>query len=249
MARQRERNPVLSVLERLPITTVLSDVTNGEIIWAGTPDPDIIGLKSAEEVVGRNLLDFIDPSQHAIALHDLQAIAEGGSPPPVTYHLRRIGGGTSDVQIASILTNLDGRPVMLSLVTDVTESHRALRDLAETEERYRQLVETSPDGIVVVGNEGIVYANQTLWQALGATSEHDLLGQPMYRFIHPDFHDAVREARRRVVRYGKMHPAAPVILVRLDGTTIPTTARTMFVHWGGEPATQTSMRDLATAAG
>jgi PAS domain S-box-containing protein len=194
------------------------------------------------------LLDFIDPSQHEIALRDLQAIAEGQSPPPVTYHLRRIRGGTTDVQIASVLTNLEGKPAMLSLVTDVSDCQQALRNLAESEERYRQLVENSPDGIAVTGNDGVVYANETLWRALGASSEGDVLGKPGLSFVHPDDQATFREIRRRVIRYGKPNPATPVRLVRLDGTIIETTAQTMFVHWGGEPATQTSLRDLATAA-
>ncbi|MBN2848667.1 MAG: PAS domain S-box protein [Coriobacteriia bacterium] len=248
MSPETPSNPVLNVLKRLPITMVLSDLTTGRIVWASTPEPAIIGVTSAADVIGKCLLDFIDASQQSIALRDLQAVAAGESPPPVTYHIRRVGGGRSDVQISSIPTNLDGRPAMLSLVTDVTAGERARRDLDEARERYQQLVETSPDGIVVVGPHGIAFANETIVRALGAESSADLVGQPMYRFIHPDFHDAVREARRVVVRYGKTIPAAPVTLIRLDGACVRTTAQTTRVHWSGEPASQTIMRDLAATA-
>lgn len=243
-----DRNPVLSVLARLPITIVLSDLATGEIIWASTPHPEMIGARSADDVVGRCLLDFIDPSQREIALRDLQAVAEGQSPAPVIYQLRRVGGGVADVQIASVPTNLDGRAAMLSLVTDVSASERARRDLDEARERYRQLVETSPDGIIVIGPSGIEYVNQTLVQALGAGSAEEILGEQPYRFIHPDFHAAAREARRQVTRYGKSLPPRPITLVRLDGACVKTTVQTTRIHWNGEYATQTIMRDLAATS-
>lgn len=245
MASERTTNPVLTVLARLPITTVLSDLATGAIVWASTPDPDIVGLKQTEDILGRNLLDFIDPSQHEIALRDLQAVAEGQSPPSVTYHLRRVGGGTTDVQISSIPTTYDGRPTMLSLVTDISTCTRALRDLEESQDRYRQLVESSPDGIVVVSStEGILYANEMFWRAVGATSADEVIGQPPYRFVPDEFHGTVREIRRRVLRYGKPNPPTPLTLMRLDGTTLETTAQTMRVLWSGEPVTQTRLRDL-----
>ena len=245
MASEPAPNPVLTVLARLPITTVLSDLSTGAIVWASTPDPGMVGLKQAGDIVGRNLLDFIDPSQHEIALRDLQAVAEGQSPPPVTYHLRRVGGGTTDAQIASIPTTFDGRPTMLSLVTDISTCTRALRDLEETQDRYRQLVETSTDGIVVVSStEGILYANETFWRAVGAASADEVVGQPPYRFVRDDLHNTVREIRRRVLRYGTPNPPTPLVIVRLDGTTFEATAQTMRVLWSGEPVTQTRLRDL-----
>lgn len=245
MTSERPSSPVLSVLARLPVTIVLSDIQTGEIVWASTPDPSVMGLRRAEDVLGRNLLDFVRPDQHSAALRDLEAVARGQSPPPAVYHLVRSGGRTLDVQIASTPTSFDGRAMMLSLVTDVTDMQTTLRDLAESQERYRTLVDTSFDGIVVVSTaEGILFANETFLRAMRASSADDVLGKPPYRFIHPDQHAIVRETRRRVLRYGKPVPPLPLTLIRLDGTHVETTAQIMRVHWSGEAVTQTRLRDL-----
>jgi two-component system sporulation sensor kinase A len=244
---ERERNPVLTVLERLPIAVVISDLASGTVLWASTRDPNVAGGLTADQVVGRCLLDFIDPSQQERALHDLQLVAAGQSPPPVNYRIHHPGSGVAHAQIASVPSTYEGRPAVLSLVTNVTELVRARQELEEVQERYRQLVETSPDGIVVVGPGGVDYVNQTLVRALGATSPDELIGQSVYSFIHPDYHDASREARRQVIRYGKNLPPRPITLVRLDGAYITTTVQTTRIHWNGEYATQTIMRDLVTA--
>ena len=149
------------------------------------------------------------------------------------------------MQIASVATSIEGKPAMLSIVTDVSAIEQACRELAESEERYRRLVDHSPDGIAVIAAGGIVYANDTLLRALGAERPEDVVGQSQYRFVHPDYHDPVKRARQRILRYGEPQAALPVVLVRLDGSTFETTVSSDLVHWAGEPATQAIMRDLA----
>lgn len=99
-----DKNVALSaVLERLPIATVISDVTTGVLLWANSRNMQILaGVASPEHLIGRSLLGFIEPAQQAIALRDIEAIARGQSPAPVVYHFRRLDGGAADVQIMSV---------------------------------------------------------------------------------------------------------------------------------------------------
>lgn len=233
------------ILESLPISVVVSSFTDGAILWVNARDLELAGATRPQQIVGHNLLEFIEPSQHAVALRDVEAVARGESPPPVIYKLRRLDGGSADVQIASIPVLYQGEQAMLSLCADVTDSQRASRALAESEERYRGLVEHSPDGVVVVAEGGeLDYVNPTVVRALCAPDADALLGRSFYDFVVPEHRKPVRDARRRVLSSGDAHPAAPVTLLGIDGRRVETTARTSVIRWQGEIATQTVLRDL-----
>lgn len=237
------------ILERLPVAVVVASQETGLIIWGNPLAARLAGADRPAQLAGRSLLEFMDPTQHGVALRDLEAVLRGESPPPVTYHLRQFGGAARDVQISSIPVLFRGQPAMLSVCADVTGAQRAARALAESEQRYRELVENSPDGLVVVdADERIVYANPALAEALGAEREA-LLTRSMFDFIADGSRKPVREARKRVLTTGKPHPAAPVVLVRADGSELATTAQTTLIRWDGNDATQTIMHDIGAAPG
>lgn len=234
-----------ALLERLPIAAVISDLTTGELLWVnGRNMQTLAGVSSPRDLIGHSLLEFIEPAQQAIALRDVEAVSRGESPAPVVYHLRRLDGGAADAQIMSVPLPYREAVAMLSLVADLSERERVCRDLAESEDRYRQLVETSPDGIVVIVDDAIVYANPAVIRAIGLDAPDQMVGRSVYDFIEPRFHKDVREGRRAILLSRVSVPASPVTLVRVDGSHVETTAQSTFVRWKGEPATQTLLHDL-----
>lgn len=236
------KSPVLAILERLPQTAVISSAETGRILWVNSRDINVMRATHPEQLVGRVLLEFIDPEQHATALRDLEAITRGESPQPVVYRLKRLDGGWAWVQIASIPMVYEGAAAMLSLVADVSEQQEALRELAESEQRYRDIVHGSPDGIIVVVGDEIVFANDASAALVGSDSADALMGRSMYEFIVKSEHGGIREARRQLLAKSAKGFDAPATLVALSGDEIPVTARTALVHWHGEPATQTVLR-------
>lgn len=63
-----------------------------------------------------------------------------------------------------------------SVLVDIT-------DRKESEDRYRSLVEMSPDIITVVGSEKIEYMNEAGWKLLGATGPNEIVGQSALKFV------------------------------------------------------------------
>lgn len=235
---------LLKVLERLPTPVVIASPVTAKVLWVNRHLLALARASHPDQVVGTSLLDWIKPPQASIALRDLAKVALGQSPPPVVYELKRVDGEFAAAHVASIPMMFYAQPAMLSLVTDVSERESLLRELAESEDRYRELLENTPSGIVVVVDQTIVFANSALARALGLEGVEDLVGRSMYDFITPDYRKPVREARWQVVLSGKPHPASPVELERVDGSRFTTTAATARISWNGEVATQTLMHDL-----
>jgi len=60
-------------------------------------------------------------------------------------------------------------------------------------ERYRRLVESSPDGILIVEDERIAFVNPAAVGLFGANGPDQLLGRSLLDFFHAENHGSVRE--------------------------------------------------------
>lgn len=230
---------ILAILERLPISVVISDFATGSVLWTNAWNIGIVAASSTHELVGRNLLEFIPPEEHGRALEAIEAVSAGRSPGALVYRIRKLDGTMADAQISSAVIRFDGKPAMLSLLSDVTDREQATRDLAESEERYRLLVEASPDGIVVCVDDEIVYANPALLEVLGAETADRVIGRRMFDFIESTDHKHIREGKKKLLMTKEPRPPMPVALRSLDGTPLLTTIRSSLVRWKGLHAVQT----------
>jgi PAS domain S-box-containing protein len=121
---------------------------------------------------------------------------------------------------------------------------QALEDRTrESEERYRQLVELSPDTVAVHCHGVIVFINNAGTKLLGATNPAQLIGRKIIEFIHPDYRGIVKW-RIREMKKGKEVSAIEEKLLRLDGTAIDVEAAVSPFIYQGEPGVQVVARDI-----
>src|SRR5258708_37551654 len=93
-------------------------------------------------------------------------------------------------------------------------------ELRESEERYRQVVELSPDGILVQSQNQVAHVNGACIKTYGAATAAQLVGKPVLDFIHPDNREGGDE---RIANLARESGPAPIIerkAVRIDGTAI-----------------------------
>lgn len=113
-----------------------------------------------------------------------------------------------------------------------------------SEDRYRRLVELSPDMVAVHCEGRFVYVNPAGVKLLGAASSEDLIGKPVLDFVHPDYRDAVL-SRMLQNQEGEQTPLSELKIMRFDGQVIdveiagiPTT------YQDCKPAVQVIIRDI-----
>lgn len=98
---------------------------------------------------------------------------------------------------------------------------RAMADLARSEERYRQLVDVSPEAIMVHDPAGLItLANASAAAMFGAASPNDLVGRPIIELIHPEERPRMMATADRLRESGPGGGSArmEVRARRLDGT-------------------------------
>lgn len=72
----------------------------------------------------------------------------------------------------------------------------AMQELKESEERYRTLIEQAKDGVVLLQDGLVAYANESLYKLLGYSRE-ELLGSPFGKFIPEDQLAKITEKYRK----------------------------------------------------
>lgn len=94
---------------------------------------------------------------------------------------------------------------VVTLVHDVTEPWEAEQVLRASEERYRTLVETSPDAIVLTDLEGrVLMANRRAAALWGANRAEELVGKDGFELLAPQDRDRLEAAIQRVLERGTL---------------------------------------------
>jgi PAS domain S-box-containing protein len=86
-----------------------------------------------------------------------------------------------------------------------------------SEERYRGLVELSPDAVFINRNNRIEFANPAALELFGATAAEQIVGRSPFEMFHPEYHPIMRERIGQLLA-GDRVPLTEGRIVRLDGT-------------------------------
>ncbi|MGH7622303.1 MAG: PAS domain S-box protein, partial [Gemmatimonadaceae bacterium] len=119
------------------------------------------------------------------------------------------------------------------------------QELHESELRYRQLVDQSPDAIVVHRDGQIVFASSVAAGLVGAAEPGELVGRPLLDLVHVDDRPEVQRRIARVLASGEASALSQARLIRLDGTEVNVEVTGVPVLFDGQPAIQTLARDVS----
>ena len=169
--------------------------------------------------------------------------AKSGSVVHESVH-RRKDGSVFPVEVNVEFVQLD-RPYVVSVARDISDRRRAAEELRESEALYRLLVESAHEGVVVVQDGRLIFANQVTSE-MGGYAAGELLGMPFADLIHPD--DRAKAVGRHLQRLaGEVsspdHHAFRVVTGSGDAKWIEASA--VVIDWKGRPATLNFLTDLS----
>jgi len=160
------------------------DIVTNKLYWSDEMYR-IFGLKPKEfEVTYDLFLSYMHPNDRDYVDNAVKKVLNGESL-DIDYRIVLADGSERVVhEKGEVIFDENNTPIrMRGTVQDITERKRAEEKLRESEEKYRNIVETANEGIFLMNAEfQITYANKRTVELMGYTQE-EAIGRPIMDFI------------------------------------------------------------------
>ena len=131
-----------------------------------------------------------------------------------------------------------------SVGRDITDTIKAELALRESEEHYRQLVEMSPDAILVLNDSKTMEINSASLTLFGASSPQQLLGGSATSLVHPDFLTTYENWICGAMTGKKPTSLIELKIVQFNGTVLDIETSAVPITYQGRQAVQVVARDI-----
>jgi diguanylate cyclase (GGDEF)-like protein/PAS domain S-box-containing protein len=112
--------------------------------------------------------------------------------------------------------------------------------------RYRQLLELSPEAILVYRGTKLALINRAATRLLGGDDANHLLGRNILDFVHSDHHALFRQRAWMLLKDTASAPFVEQVWNRLDGTTFHAEIAASHLAYDDGPAVQVVVRDISS---
>ena len=229
-----------------PDALFILDTHNPPKILDCNPSATSVFGHSRKEMLG-STTDFLHVDKRRrrkFQEHLYPAIAKQGSFHLPEFEMKRNDGAVFPTEhtVVSLEDGQGKRIGWVSIIRDISERKGAEKALRESEEKYRILIEQAIDGILIVQDGMIKFANQRLAEANGRTVE-ELLNTNFLDYIRPDEVPRVANRYRRRLAGEDAEQVYETVLLRKDGHEIPVEVSAGAITYQGSPAVFAFVRD------
>ena len=143
-------------------------------------------------------------------------------------------GAIIPIEISANYFKFGEREGIFAFVRDIRERQAAENSLRQSEERYRSVVEQSPDPIIINCEDKIVFVNAAALNMMGFKDESEIIGKNAYLFLHPDSKQLVATLVRKARRKKTGQPPVDLKWTRPDGRVVEVEINDQFYRLGGQ---------------
>jgi PAS domain S-box-containing protein len=173
-----------------------------------------------DELIDAPIVNFLHPDEKTRVI-DYYNRRMAGEKVPTIYETIILDkdGSKREIEINAAIIHYNGKIADLVIIRDISERKGVENALKESEERYRRLVNTSPDAIIYSDLKGkIQMVNSKALNLYGVETETELIGKNVFEFISPEDRSRAMENSQNVMK-GKPISNIQYLLIRKDGKT------------------------------
>ncbi|TET94512.1 MAG: PAS domain S-box protein [Desulfobacteraceae bacterium] len=197
-----------------------------------------------DEFLDTDSLAFILPEDRNMVMENTIKMLKGKLFLPFEFRVINKSGETRWIEQTITSIQYQTRPAVLGYYVDITERKQAEDALEQSEERYRDLVENSFDGIFIQKGPKIIFTNQRLNKMLGYEIG-ELLGLDHWLVYHPDYQELTRKRALARMQGEKIPPQYEVKLQRKDGSWFYGEINARVISFEEGPGIQVWVRDIS----
>ncbi len=218
--------PFEAFVESAPDAVVLID-GDGRVVLVNSQTEMLFGY-NRDELVGKPVERLL-PERFRDA-HVAHRAAYGKDPRtrPMGASLKLFGrrrdGVEFPIDISLSPLQTESGVLFTAAIRDITERKQAEETLRKSEEKFRALLESAPDAIVIIGVDGAITLVNAQTERLFGYPRYELVGQPVEKLLPDRFREAHgfhRSAYRSDPRPRLMGAGLELYGRRRDGTEFP----------------------------
>ncbi len=155
------------VFQTSPDGISLSRIADGVFVEVNRSFEEMTGY-SRKELIGHSVFDFEMWVNKKERERMIRVLKQKGSYSNLESDYKIKKGGVQRGLISASIMNINGEPHILSISRNVTSLREAERNLQVSQKKYQELIQLSPDGIILIDHKGrIEMANSSFLRITG----------------------------------------------------------------------------------
>ena len=247
MGKNSKINPkmLVRVFNRVPDAIILMDFTSGKVCATN---------HSAKKLLRRSLTDLMGRSFHEIFKTDQadnfkeiqkKILNKKRQSLKKETEVLRSDQKCIPVELTINLIPLNGSYVWQFHVRNIQKERKIQSAFAESEHKYRNLVERANDGIAIVADGIIQYCNRSMAKMVGGAVSK-LVNKPFHQFIHESQIKKISENYGRRIIGQKVESIYETIIKKMNGDFLKVEINSDRIIYKGNPAVLAIVRDITT---
>jgi PAS domain S-box-containing protein len=129
-------------------------------------------------------------------------------------------------------------------ILDMTKREQLSRELQDSEEKFRRVVETSLDGIVLHRDLELLYVNRACLEIFNYPNPAEMLGRNLLQYIDLPYRQAVSRRLSKLLEGASRPRVFELKGIKKDGAKFDVEVVSFPTTYEGQPAIQTHVRDI-----
>ncbi|ABE51897.1 PAS domain-containing sensor histidine kinase [Methanococcoides burtonii] len=201
---------------------------------------------SPDELIGKNLSIFHSDGQLEEVHRVNEELMENGSYTNIEIWHTHKNGTTFPMLMSAVVMKDEGRnPQYLSAsAVDITHLKNIEDRIYESEKKYSSLVENGNDGIIIIQDGLIKYANRKMIE-MSEYSHEELIENPFIDFVSPKYIEIVKDRYQKRLNGEDIPSHYEIEIEANDDRTIPVDLSVSIINYQGLLATMAILRDIS----
>lgn len=230
---------------------LLDEISNGIVIYIDSKMcytnqafAEIFGYKK-EELIGTKL-DFFTSKIKGVTLLIDQIRAQLSQNDTSSVY-QAIGTGKDgkiiDIEVSINKTTFNGKLALRAIVKDISKQKSIEKDLYESEEQYKSVVELANDGIAIIQESLVQYVNSRISDILGYTPDA-IVGTPFVNYIHPQEVEKTEDRYKNLMENEDSFSLYETILIHKNGNPVNVEISSRLIAYKGKTADLIVIRNI-----
>lgn len=201
----------------------------------------LLGYGKREQLIGKKISDYIPQAD----LERLRGLLSIGGPNKTEVRASSWDGQGMFLEASGSHIQYQGQEVQVMLFYDITSRKRTESQLEQSMDRFKNLVDNSPNGVFIVTDMLVKYANQGGIQLVEAEDEDDLYGHEFAEFFTGESALQVLSDLQEV-REGEEVPYREIKVRTRKAMELDVGFKATLTVYDNKPSIQVTMHNLST---